>query len=235
MLATAKAMIRDFDGTTQVWKNWMDKVDHLESWSPDIIQLENKRYQPLFVYDTMMKGGREHHLIENNYKVEQGMNPSPTVFTQERFELWKANRPNASYPIALRNGSSAAPLEECNRSVSKVYSARIKGQLFMVRSSAFLELDKERHNGLLFKREWVNVSHPYRIANGCRIGMSDSRLSQEYVQNVRAHMYVGDYAYWEKLLDGGCYFKPVQMFKPRPGKWLIEPFYHFLDREDPNI
>lgn len=231
MFANAKAMLRDFDGTTQVWKSWMDKVDHLESWSPDIIDLENRRYQPLFVYDTMMNGYRENHLLKNNYKITPGLNPHPTVFTTDSFELWRANRPNASYPIALRNGSMNAPLEERDRAGFKVFSARIKGQLFMVLSSAFLELDKERHNGLLFHRQWVDVLLPYRVANVIR------GPSQQYVGKIKALMYVGDYSYWEGLLDGGCYFKPVRLYKPNVvSEWLTEPFYHFHDRgDDPNL
>lgn len=219
---------QQLNGSTEKFKSWHDHVDTMRSWTPDIIYLETKRYQPLFVYDSMMKGGTEHKLIQNNFRIVEGFNPHPTVFSDERFELWQAIAAQ-SYPIALRTQSPIATLNS-KATFGNTFSARIKGQLFMVRSSLFLELDKERYNGVLFHRRWVKVSQPYRLSGSCQtqLGM-DSRLSREYIQPTMAYMYVADTDYWRLAIGeaDSSYFEPSRLFHPRPKMWLKEPFYLF--------
>ena len=196
---------------------WLEGAERYASHTPDVVQLEQNLGWHLFVYDNLMKGYTEHALLSDAEE-------RATAFTAQRFALWQAQRGKASYPIALR---SNAPYAEAswtdNRTVTP--TARIKGQLYFVPPSVIIKLDGERHNGVLFHRERVDVSVPFHKSD------EHPREANEYIANVPAFMYIGDEDYWFGLLDGGWHFRPGTLQRPRPSKWMKEDFYYFMNWE----
>lgn len=207
----------------------------IASWTPDAVQLEKKAYQPLFVCCQLGKGGREHSWLEGHYKEtdDDGRSANMSLFTKDRFELWQANRGPDSYPVPLRTSHPAATWTTADeQQPGNVKAARIKGKLYQVRSDVVFTLDRLRHNGVVYHRELIDTLIPFRYLGGHQLG--EARLSHEYVRPSKAWFYIAENDYWEPLLDGGIYFKPARLSKPRNPhfrKWDVEPHYMFNPRE----
>lgn len=227
----------------QEFRKLLGKLDVDYSYTPDVSQLEKREYHPVFIYDGMMKGRHEHELLEGKFRVVDGYNPHPTVFTREGFELWVSKRHIRKYPIALKSTKPQAVFGDVG---TTQVSSRIKGQLFHLTPETVIELDKHRFNGVLFHRERVDISYPFRhqfqtfkrdevVANEESLEPlslhKTTTTSQEYILNIKAFMYIGEPGYWEPHLDGGCNFEPANLLTPRPKVWITHPFYYYLNRE----
>lgn len=211
------------------------RAKDIASWTPDGLQLERKSHQPVFICCQLGKGGREHEWIDTHYRTtdEDGNNTNMSAFTKDRYELWTANRGPDTYPVALRTGGPAANwLTSDYQKAQGAKSARLKGKLYQIRSDIIFQLDRLRHNGVVFNRELVDCLIPYRYLGSQKLG--EARLSPEYVHKIKAWFYIADNGYWEPLIDGGIYFTPARLIKPRNPefrKWDIEPYYMFNPRE----
>jgi hypothetical protein len=204
-------------------------------WTPDKIQLERREYQPLFVYDNMVKGESEHNLIEGCYLATNGHGEShtPNIYTKDKYELWMSNA--NKYPVAFKSeapGATMATFQKVGQ--GPVKSARIKGRLYKVRSDIMFVLDRHKKNGVEFLREKVDVLVPYRLFNGTVSGFN--RLSDEYVEDGKAWMYFGKSEFFEPLLDGGFLFSPLPIRQISPERkktkaWDVDTFYAYYPRE----
>lgn len=188
-------------------KDWIE-ANQLSGYTFDIHQLERSAFQLLFVYDQMMNGHRMHDCMLKDHSAFGG-----TAFTaSDNWTLWKQKLGKGTFPIPLR-----VPHTMVNK-------ARIKGQLFIVESSHFWELDKYKMNGVEFRRRRINLEIPYlhqhRIFNGKTY---DQPIAEHKIASVTAWMYVGRYKYWQNHLDAGYNFSTVRIFEPGglviPGKY----------------
>lgn len=215
------------------------RAKDIASWTPDAIQLEKKEWQPVFICCQLGKGGREHPHIEGHYKLtdDEGRNASMAVFTKGRYELWLAKRGEDTYPVPLLTKARAASWldSECEQQNQFVKAAKLKGKLYQIRSDCIFQLDRLRHNGVVFNRKLIDCEIPYRFLGGQQLG--EARLSHEFTYPIKAWFYIAENDYWEHLIDAGAYFTPARLVRPRnPSfrKWAIEPYYFFNPREYAN-
>lgn len=205
------------------------------SFTPDAVQLEKKAWQPVFICCQLGKGGTEHHHIDGHCKLtdDEGRSTNMAVLTTDRFELWQALRGEETYPIALRTKSKPASMFEAELNMRNARrSALLKGKLYQIRSDMMFILDRIRHNGVVFNRELIDCQIPFRFLGGQQLG--EARLSHEYTRPAKAWFYVAENEFWEPLIDGGSYFKPARLVRPRHPefrKWAVEPYYMFNPRE----
>ena len=166
--------------------------------TPDLVELENAEYRRLFVPDEMMSRHHRFGLIKDHlYPM------APIVaLTQTKFSMVRCNRRSPSTVVPLRMPFADTPRRH------------VRGELYGVKSSRFVELDIYKRNGVEFRRTRVNLIIPMR------------RLSQQYwtkerdryslsmeafpyeERTIDAFMYVGKAKFWEPLLtEQETYYK----------------------------
>jgi len=176
--------------------DWFEEIERETDFTPDIWRLERYQFQLMFIYGEMMRQHQMHSMVEE-FSV-----PLAKGFTQGKYSLWKKNLGNVSFPIALDVPFSGAPLEA------------IKGELYAIQTSQYINLDKFKLNGYHFLRQRVPIVIPYREIGG-----------YEQSTKIQAWMYVGISDYWVEQLDAGYLFSPVRVFKP--SKAWTDKYYYF--------
>ena len=180
--------------------------------TPDIAALERRSHHLLFVYDETLRDHPRKDILQDCEEL-------CTAFTTEDFALWKFKLGIESYPIALEN------------EFKTVRSAKIKGKLYKVYSSKFLELDLHKVNGVEFTRLRTTLRVPYHYRGWTEWykehGKAVPPPKQE--QTLRAWMYVGISDYWHPLLDAGANFGLVRCF--RPNKYFKHDYYCYTPME----
>ena len=187
--------------------------DHEVDYTPDLWNLEQYKFQLVFIYDECMRGHKAYDVIK-----EGSVSIAP-CFTNTNYTLWKKKLGRETYPI---------PLETPYFNVPK---ARIKGELWAMRPYQIIKLDKYKQNGVLFQRKRVYVALPYRELryNPELSGFGSKVLSQQYVRLIKVWMYLGVEDIWNDQLDAGFSFEPVGLYKSA-SPWLNK-YYYFGKKE----
>lgn len=175
--------------------------------TPDIASLEKFQHVLLFAADETMEQREKHPLIAAEVAGGWG------AFTESEFTLVVKN---------LGRESLAIPLDVKFQSIP---SARIRGQLFLIRPYVFKLLDNYKQNGVQFKRLRINVQIPSRVKSWN--GMRDVQLP---LKTVEAWTYLGVEEYWMPLLDSGYLFKPASRFNHKNNPMLGQ-YYFYLETQ----
>lgn len=157
--------------------------------TPDAPILERRYDQFVFVPNEMMSHQHSHHLLgESRFKIAMG-------FTESKYTFWKQN---------AGEHTTAIPMQDTYKDCSK---ARIKGEVYLIRSTHIPELDNYHKNGVEFRRELIKVLIPYRRAKNFR---PRDRAAYEWLVSrvqfmgeLTAWMYTGVPDYWNPLLEKG--------------------------------
>ncbi len=192
--------------------------------SPDLAWLEQHEFQLLFACDDTKHGHSHHCLIEESAFLA-------TAYTRNKFNFWVQEVGKDRLPIPMEATSD-------NKTIRYFPPAlKVKGELHIVRTPQFKELDNYKQNTVQFRRKRVNVIVPYRKLTKIKNvdenipirplprqlqGNLHSHLSPEAVYLIRAWMYVGKPEYWDNVLDAGFRgFKPVNYYESKR-EWLKE-------------
>ena len=192
--------------------------------SPDLAWLEQHEFQLLFACDDTKHGHPHHCLIEESAFIA-------TAYTTQKYNYWVQEAGKERTPI---------PMEAHDKAPVVRYfppSLKIKGELHIVRTPQFKELDNYKLNTIQFRRKRVNVLVPYRKLSKIKNvdenipirpmaralqGNLHTYLSPEAVYVIRAWMYVGKPEYWDNVLDAGFRgVKPVNHYESER-QWLKE-------------
>lgn len=187
----------------------LEGYHYYAEYTPDIALLEQKMTHLLFVYDRMQERHSDHCLI-SEYCCPMGK-----AFTKKNFVMFKRNRGIESYPVALE-GSEELPSK-----------APIKGELYLIQTPRFIELDTYKRNGVQFVRKRVALTFPHRIIKQTK---EEQFLSELLYQDLWAFMYVGEPSFWRQVIDDERYiFKEVSTFKPNV--LAYDQYYEFTKLE----
>lgn len=172
--------------------------------TPDIMRLQQRRAQCLFVGDEMMEKLPRHDLIREHSV------PLGRCFTQEPFTHMRYQEPEmkGAITVAIRKQFNTVPY------------LPILGQLYAVLPDHFRELDKYKRSVGYFDRVRVKLTFVHR-----RKDMVAFPLYEE----IGAHMYIGVKDYWLDKFDGGYTTQPVRCFGKRN-----TPAYSFYSRLEVN-
>ncbi len=185
---------------------FIDEANREVEYTWDEWRLSRYEWQRLFIPDEMQRGYYRYPLIaEKSYFAYR-------AFTEESFTLWKKKLGAATYAIALPEAKYNIPL------------AHIGGQVHIVRSEVFKELDKLKLNGVHFERKRVSVLIPFREQ------VTGRAAGHERVRRKYCHMYVGIPDYWNQQLDGGYYFSPCRRIE-NPHSKFVSDYYLFSKLE----
>jgi hypothetical protein len=187
-------------------KAWLSQIKDENQFTPDLPILEQYEHQLMFLYNECKPG------LPNHKLVEESCVPLATAFTRPEFSLWKKRLGKKSFAMALKEDSKEAPFR------------RIKGDLVLLETSRFKELDKYMSNTVYFNRVRTTVEVPYT-----RI---DTRGNQQMVtQSIKAWMYVSSLTVEEiapKQTYSVIYF-PVTVFNNK--NTLNAEYYCFTKEE----
>lgn len=161
----------------------------IPKYTPDIMYLERRPYHLVFACDETMKAWPKHNLLGEE-KVETKVH----AFTHSKFTLVKKNLGLLSSVIPLKLRLQAVPW------------ARIRGELYAVKTKDLIELDNYKLNGVEFQRYRINLLIPYRrIAS--EWWAKEKALFEDAVSKtpfwddtLKAWLYVGKSEHWEDLL-----------------------------------
>lgn len=196
--------------------------DGLENkFTPDLNILEMSEYQRVFVCDELMKPHFRHHVMKDIIGNEDPL----YAITRQVFGMVRRQMDHTVVPLRRR--------------FANVSLARVKGELYAVRSSKIPILDELKQNGLLFRRERVRLLLPYRTltsvfdANERDLYEHAARLSPYKETAISAWMYIGNAEYWEQVLlqhqderDGMIYFSKKYAMREN-GLFLPKTVKHY--------
>jgi hypothetical protein len=209
----------------------MDKT----KYTPDISRLEEQEYHLLFVCDELKKDHAKHDLL--------GMDAEYLfpAYTRSVYQFWQSDDPTVS-PVPMKSGDKASIVRYFPK------PAKIKGELYAVRSQQFLLLDNYKQNTVEFRRQKIMVIVPYRTVvwlkdhsldpafgplvnaiQGERYTGKSIKTTKEKVHLLRVWMYIGRSKHWNPLLTAYD-FKPVEVFQSRNRPWC--PNYSYIRRPD---
>ncbi len=177
-------------------------------YTPDACLLSQYDHLPVFIYDRLMEGRDDHDLLMD-YTRPNG----PVGFTKDYFTTWRKNLGKLSFPIALPtrrfpNGPAWADLHRETCWFRDAPPALVKGIVEIISRERIYTLDRYYRNTLNFQRKKVLIQIPCRPKDKASSG-------NEYMMRLWCWMYIGISEHWEPQLDGGYFFSPVRIFKPR--------------------
>lgn len=205
-------------------KFWEKSIDPaMDHWhrqcemTPDIWKLEQYHRQLIFVADDMQTGGKNNKLVaEASFTAEPA---HPTVYTHHKYTFWKKDLGVHSYTIILPEGYRPTGFVRY-----PVEPARIRGELWAIRPSQFILLDKHKQNGVQFKRDRVRIKLPSRF-----VCYDDKRplpnITDQPFHTVTAWLYTGVPDYWDAQIGG--IFASSQMETQDHTAKAIQKFYSF--------
>ena len=204
--------------------------DHKKwEFTPDYPKLSQVKAHPIFVPDDYAQLQPNHNLVTDG-SITGGFYPLDYGYTSKRFSFIKKELGLQSFPIAL-------DLRETGDLPTFMGVAhRIRGEIYFIRSSQFLILDRHRQNGVQFERRRININvgsrKLYRIPRKGDFGkpqfekIYDHHLGPEEMCSVSCWMYFGKEEYWrDQLVDGFFAFKPIEIAEADK-VWLKE-FYQY--------
>lgn len=200
-------------------------------YSPDLGYLEQFDYMLLFCPDDLRSTCLNHKLIEESAFMA-------TAYTRKNFNYWVQTVGDSRTPI---------PMEATGTQLVRYFPPplKVKGELNLVSTHQFKDVDTEKRNGVQFQRKRVDLIVPFRgliykenvdedptrAIPDCLRGKEIPILQPERVAIVRAWMYVAKPEYWNDVLDAGFSraFQTCNIYKSRRS-WLNE-YYSYPRRK----
>lgn len=183
--------------------------------TPDNWKLEQFIRQLIFVPDDMKKGGKNHDLIS---EAINGPTHS-SVYTADPYTFWLKDLGGHSYPIVL-----PANYKPDAFTIVPVEAAPIQGELYFIRPSQFVLLDKHKQNGVQFRRDRVSIRIPYRTVSYGPAVLP--KISQHYFTTITAWMYTGVTEYWDPMI-GGVFRSQMDLFEHETPRAWMKHYYKF--------
>lgn len=177
-------------------------------YTPDACLLSQYDYLPVFIYDRLMEGRDDHDRIMDFIQPN-----GPIGFTRDYYTTWRKNLGKLSFPIALEtkrkpNNPGWADLARETSWFKDAVPALVKGIVHILARERIYELDKHYRNTVNFQRKKVLIQIPCRPKEKASSG-------NEYMMRLWCWMYLGIPEHWEPQLDGGYFFSPVRIYKPK--------------------
>jgi len=202
--------------------SWFQKKMEETLFTPDSLDIGNRKVTRMFIYDEMLPGRHRFDLID-----ALGTRRA-TAFTLDKFVLWRTKMGKESYPVPLTGKYTSYP---------PATPMAVKGEIWDIFSPQVFELDSWKLNGVEFLRQRVYLILPYRdrFKFPMQVGkdMVKTYLSPQKEQIVSAEMYVGIPEHWEDMLTD-YHLRPVKHYTPGDNttfnSWE-DPYYFFTPGE----
>lgn len=194
-------------------------VRELAEYSPDIWQLEQYKRQLIFVPDDMKMGMPNNKLIADASFIPRPK--FPVCYTRPSFTMWKKDLGKASFPVILPDVYRPTGFV-----MWEVEPAPIQGELWSIEPSRFILLDNHKQNGVMFTRQRVDITLPYREVGW---GQSSLPIITDDINKVSvpAWMYVGNVDYWDAQIGGVFARSQVEAKQPDLPRRRHNKFYSF--------
>ena len=162
-------------------------------FTPDLLELERRERHLVFIYNELQKKHWKHHMIEDQKYMG-------TMFTYERYQLFKRKLKTESIPIML------------DENWPKVEKLRVKGEVWSIDTATLIHLDDYMLNTVEYHRQRIELIYPHKKVWVDKDGVIHRDTGLRHSIHM-AWCYVGDNEYWNALLDGGFFFGTCRQFK----------------------
>ncbi len=155
-------------------------VRERSQYTPDYRNLSQQPRQLLFAYTYKAT------VLENSPSILSG-------WSFEKFLLWTNGKDIVPLP-AVADGNRG--IFESRKNFGGIQPKRIMGRVISLSSKKFVELDKQRENGVPFARQRIRVIVPYLEYTNEQNGGTYINNCESKVTILRAWMYVGVKPHW---------------------------------------
>lgn len=206
-------------------------------FTPDIAVLEEYEWQAIFVTDELKKKFLKHDLLgpDKDYCFP--------AFTQKAYHYWQSNQP----------WEGAIPFE-CSQLRNHIVGwppiGKIKGEVYLIRPQAFLDIDAYKQNTVQYVRDRIRLVVPFRRIEW-RKDIYDKAFgplepnghfpvdyngkatltTPEHTYTVRAWFYSGKPEYWDPIITAYDYGH-VETFHSNNRRWADT--YYTIRRPHPD-
>lgn len=207
----------------------LQQAMQLTKFTPDIDILEQYEWQLIFAVDALKRD----HLNYNKLGVETKQ--FFPAYTQKSFMFWDGGPLMPEIPMVSEHNGILS------RIVGMPPVAKIKGEVYAIRPRMFIDLDTMYENTVQFQRERVRLVVPYRKLVwlrdkdldpqfGVQQALGQAALTKSIMHTpettciIRAWMYIGKPAFWDKLLTPYA-FTAVESHHSENRRWC-ETYYN---------
>lgn len=207
---------------------WTDTAQRRRTHTPDLLAMAGKHDHLLFVCDEMKQG------FPNNHWIEEGSFITNCVTKQDDYVLWlKTYGKSSGYTaIAVETPHPEKPDKSAYNPRSPD-PARLRGQLHLIPTETYFELDEVMANGVYFERKRIQVQLPWSRTEMIKVrGMW---MPNEFPIYVDAWAYITPSP---KVLDDEPWhsLKATSKFHPGPRynnkRYISNKPYYELTRRD---
>ena len=206
-----------FGFKTKPTQEWLDTAKQENQYTPDIAEVESRKFNFIFVYDEKM------HRRPGYKVIEEHTVPMHTVYTKDKFFMYKH----------IPDGR-VIPIPEGNRP--------IRGELHVTTGEGLIYLDKLYENGVEFLRQRVKVILPFRTVFRKKNKAINSKplppcldnihtlLSAERTEELRVWMYVAKPEVWLDRLDAGYTTERITSYTPNKLRSWLNEYYFYTEK-----
>lgn len=176
-------------------------------YTPDYIELVQKKRHLVFVYDNMMMGHKE-----NEYALETNINNKRNLFvgyTEEPFYHWRKDLGRESTSVVLEDAVRSHVLGAYR---DEVQPYKIQGEVYSIRTESLVKIDYLREQGLQFFRKKVTIRVPHSKVVYSKEQPLPAIVDPKY-QTLQCWMYFGNSFYWQDQLGGVLPSNPLPYYK----------------------
>jgi gamma-glutamylcyclotransferase (GGCT)/AIG2-like uncharacterized protein YtfP len=156
--------------------------------TPDMAELQARKFNLVFLYGNEMKGCREAIKdVQPLYGADVG------VHTTDPYVMIKVRENAKVTPVVLEPPN----YHLVAGTVKRMPKATIRGELFQLTANEIAELDKLRGNGKIYTRVRVKITVPHHTLTNHAIGRERVTMMSEQLRfDKRVHMYLGNYEFF---------------------------------------
>lgn len=194
------------------WDEQFREWGELTRFTPDYQRLEQQNWNIFLICDDMMGGHEFHSLLHDEAYARKLYG---VTYTQNSYVMFRKNLGKFSYPVFLDPEQITSP-GTIKRTMGE--PCIVKGELWAIRPSRVLELDKHRLNTVEFLRRRVSVDIPFKRVvrfNSPKDGWEGDKLTDVlHYKNQRAWMYFGIPEAWQFQSWDEKSLSPVKPIEP---------------------
>lgn len=205
---------------------WTDTAQRRRTHTPDLLKMTNKHDHLLFVCDEMKSGFPDHSYIDEGQFVTQA------TTKQDDYVIWMKTYGKSSGVTAIAVETPHNDPKDKSYNRRRPDPGRIRGELHLIPTATYFELDEVMANGLYFERKRIQVQLPWSRTEMIKVrGMW---IPNEFPNYVDAFMYVTPF---EVVDDEPLYSLNVaSRFHPGPRhnnkRYISNKPYYELTRRD---
>lgn len=193
-------------------------------FTPDIADLESRRWNWVFVPDECMLLNPKHSLVKEG---ASGFYPFYSdCYTSEKYTMLVKELGKESTCLMFKG------IDDPDLPVWMQKEFRVSGELYALSGKQIISLDNHKKNTVYCNRQKVNINVPFTLRHRKRsqtyngVWSSEYSTSKYHLTSIEAFVYIQRMDYWRDQLTHLDNFSPVKVMN-EPDRIYVRKYYDY--------